>query len=654
MISKTTYPKRLKRSGSFLGVHFDFHARDDGNEIGKRTTKEMIEKIIDEVKPDYLQCDCKGHPGITSYPTEVGNRAELIAGDPLRIWREVTARRGVSLYMHYSGVWDTEAIKHHPDWARIDEKGEIDKNNTSVFGAYVDELLIPQLKELSDKYGIDGVWIDGDCWATCQDYGKNVIKLFKEKTGINEVPKKPEDPYFYEFTEFCRVGFRNYVKHYVDEIHKHNPNFEVASNWSFTSFMPEPVGIDVDFISGDYTLQDSVNSARFEGRCMANKGKPWDLMAWSFSSKWGEEVYSTKSVNQLKQEAAVVLSLGGGFQAYFTQKRDGSVNLWQMKLMSEVAKFCRERQSLCHRAEAVPQVALFYSAASFYRNNPRIFGGWNGGLRPMRGILQNLLETQNSVEVLAEFQLTGRMREYPLIVVPEWDYIEESFRQELLTYAKQGGKLLIIGPKAAKLFKEELGVEFVGDIEENTGRWIEYNGWLGGLKTSSQKVQLKEGTQEFGRMYSENDNVEPYDPAASIADYSKGKIAAVYLDLGIKYLEGATSTARDFIGGIVRELFPEPMVKVSGSHNVDVVVNNINETLAVNLVNTAGPHANNNVYVFDEIPAVGPLNITIQTKTKPKKVRLEPEGIDLEYLYSKGKVMITLPKLEIHSIITIK
>jgi len=62
---------------------------------------------------------------------------------------------------------------------------------------------------------------------------------------------------------------------------------------------------------------------------------------------------------KLEREAAIVVALGGGFQAYFTQRRDGSVRLEQMPAMAETAAFCRERQALCHRSEPVPQVALF-------------------------------------------------------------------------------------------------------------------------------------------------------------------------------------------------------------------------------------------------------------------------------------------------------
>jgi hypothetical protein len=42
------HPNRLKRSESFLGIHFDFHAGPDGKEIGKNTTREMIEAILDQ------------------------------------------------------------------------------------------------------------------------------------------------------------------------------------------------------------------------------------------------------------------------------------------------------------------------------------------------------------------------------------------------------------------------------------------------------------------------------------------------------------------------------------------------------------------------------------------------------------------------------
>ena len=357
-------PNRLRRDQSFFGIHFDFHAGDDCNEIGKNTTPGMVQTIIDLVKPDYIQTDCKGHAGYTSYPTKVGNRAPGFVGDPLRVWRDVTARNGVALYMHYSGVWDTRAIELHPEWAAIHADGTRDKERTSVFGTYVDQLLIPQLKELAGDYGVDGVWVDGECWATIPDYGERSLRLFQESTGINDIPKSPSDPHWYEWMQFHREGFRKYLRHYIAAVRSEYPNFQICSNWAYTHHMPEPVSAAVDFLSGDYTANNSVNSARFAGRYLAFQGTPWDLMAWSFS--YNPFPREQKTAIQLKREAAIVLALGGGFQAYFTQNRDGSVRLDEMQVMAEVAKFARERQPWCHHS-VNSQVAILLSLSDYHR-----------------------------------------------------------------------------------------------------------------------------------------------------------------------------------------------------------------------------------------------------------------------------------------------
>ena len=147
--------ERLRRDQSFLGIHFDFHANSSDSGIGVNTTPEMIQEILDKVHPDYIQIDCKGHPGYSSYPTLVGNPAPGVTGDPLAVWREVTARNGVALYLHYSGVWDSRAVELHPEWAVKDKDGNPSKNNTSVFSPYVEKLMIPQFKELAGKYGVD-------------------------------------------------------------------------------------------------------------------------------------------------------------------------------------------------------------------------------------------------------------------------------------------------------------------------------------------------------------------------------------------------------------------------------------------------------------------------------------------------------------------
>ncbi len=645
-----TVPRRLKRSESFLGIHFDFHAGNDCKEIGKNTTRAMVESIIDQIHPDYLQIDCKGHPGLSSYPTKVGHPAPGFVGDPLALWRQVTAERGVALYMHYSGVWDSEAIRRHPDWAVVNADGSRNPNATSFFGPYADKLMIPQLRELAGAYSVDGAWVDGECWASMPDFSEPALKAFHDATGIATVPHKPGDPYWFEFLQFHREAFRKHLRHYIEEVKATNPGMQICSNWAFTDHMPEPVTAPVDWISGDFSPEDSVNSARFSSRYMACQGLPWDLMAWSFARSPGAPEWRPKTAVQLEREAAVVLAEGGGFEAYFTQRRDGSVRLEQLPVMAEVAKFCRARQAICHHAEPVPQVAFLYSTAAHYHESNGLFPR---DLSRLRGTLQALLEGQQSVEVVSEHRLAGRMKSYPLIVVPETDSLEPKSRDELLAYVRGGGNLLLVGPKTAEPFAAELRISPAG-LTDSHDDFLAYAGAIAPTKGPTQAVRLEPGAERFGDLHATSKLASPSRPAASVARLGRGKIAATYFAFSQGYLSDRSTTTRAFLNDLARRLFPDPLVEVTGSADVDVSVKRSGGRLAVNLVNTAGPHADPNTPILVAIPPVGPLNLTIRTGQKPARVRLEPEGGSLPLTYEDGKTRVVVPRLEIHSVVVVE
>lgn len=657
-INASDNPPRLRRADSFFGLHFDFHASDDCTEIGRDVTPKMVHAIIDAANPDYIQCDNKGHRGLSSYPTKVGNPAPGFVRDALQIWRDVTRERGVALYMHHSGVWDREAVNQNPEWGVLrpdGSRGGIRGGMTSVFGPYADELLIPQLIELNDKYGVDGAWVDGECWATERDWNENALKLFSKQTGIKDIPESPEDEYWLEFSEFCREGFRNYLRHYVNMVHKHNPDFQIASNWAYTSFMPEEVTSPVDFISGDYDAIGSVNSARLDGRVMAQQGKAWDLMAWSFSHDWEVPGGAScmKTPVQLKQEASIVLALGGGFQAYFKQKRDASVYEWTIPLMKEIAQFCRERQDFCHKAKSVPQIGLILSTHAYYRKNQRLFAAWHGELNPFKGILRSLVHKQHVVDIVMEHHLKENIDRYPLLIWPEWETITPEFKKQLLMYVENGGKLIVMGVNGVKLFEEDLGIQMIGDPVDRI-HGLEHGDWIANVKSPSQKVKLGHDVSAFGKIYNQWIKKGDSHPAASIRSFGKGQIAGVYIDIGSWYLGGQTTVSRDFLSGLVDTLFEEPMVRVSGTRYVDVTLMEKDGKTMVHFINTAGPHANKDVYVFDEIPKVGPVQVSLRCKARPQSVFLEPGHRVPEYFYSEDQLSVQIPLVEIHDILVVE
>ena len=249
----------LRRADSFFGFHFDFHAGADCNQIGHLLTEEMIDTFLLQTQPDYIQVDCKGHNGYSSYPTQVGNQAPGFEKDILQLFREVTRKHHVALYVHYSGIWDNVAMQAHPEWAARHADGTPDTQKASFYGAYDDSLLIPQLKELAQR-GIDGIWVDGECWAAIPDYSDTMRVRYQELTGHTTLPQ-PGDADYKQFLELNRTAFRDHIRYYIDAVHKEYPDFQITSNWAYSSMMPEEIDTPVDYLSGDVAGQNGVYSS---------------------------------------------------------------------------------------------------------------------------------------------------------------------------------------------------------------------------------------------------------------------------------------------------------------------------------------------------------------------------------------------------------
>lgn len=635
----------------YAGLHLDFHAGLQDSGIGKHFSYELIDSMLQITKPDFIQVDCKGHPGISSYPTKVGNPAPAIEKDILRIWRDVTRKYHIPLYVHYSGIWDSEAIRKHPRWARINADGKADPNANSLFGPYKDSLLIPQLKELATVYQLDGVWVDGDCWMLGPDYSSQAIREFKKLYAKIPVPKKPGQPGYFEWMEFHRKAFRNYVTKYTDEVHKVAPEFKVTSNWSFSSMMPEPVDVPVDYLSGDVAGTNSLYSSAFQGRCLALQGKPWDLMSWSFA--WKNQSKATKSVVQLQQEAAEVVALGGGFQTYWQQNRDGSPEPYQFRKMAEIIAFCNQRKPYTFKGKSIPQIGLLYSTYDWRRiQTANLYS--SHGLNRITGVLNLLMDNQLAVDIVMDHQLEERMSSYPLLVVPEWGNMDPKINEKLKQYVNKGGKLLVIGAEAVADFSNELRVQLSDSVKKGFGLFAGFNNRILVTHTNYQTFNPQPGVQIIGQQLSADDwrLTTPYH-LASITDYGKGKIAGIYFDMGEFYDRNQNNLSLDLIKTVIEQMGTEFISVIKGSRKVHQVVTQNNGRLYVHLINTMGPHNNPNVLVYDEVAPVENIIVEIRNLVKPQSVRLQPGNREVSFSYTDKKIRLQLEQLKLYEIIEI-
>lgn len=665
------------RKDSFLGLHFDYHAQPKYGVQGINLKEEDIREICRSFHPDFIQIDCKGHPGWASYPSQIGNAMPEFAQDTLALWRRVTREEGVALYMHYSGVFDIKYCSEHPEENVINADGSPAHGTTRTDGKYVDDRMIPQLSELAEKYGVDGIWVDGDCWRARSDFHPETLANFEKEYGVTlggTLPATPADPYYEEFREYNRELFRRYLRHYVDVLHQKYPELQIASNWAFSDHMPEQVSANVDFLSGDLNPADSFHSARYAARALAQQEHPWDLMSWNFRRTVGDKGgVVAKHIKQIMQEASAVIALGGAYQNYVMQYFDGSPNMTDIRNLAPLFEFLRARQPYCFRGTPIHQAALLLSTYDRHREAKTLYA--RTGYKRIMGMTALLCDVGQSLEIICEHTLKKYRDEYKMIVVPElYSGLADETVESLMDYAKEGGALVLTGRKTCDLFARAGAPFEVGACNEFFGRGemaYDNGGDTGHADQSTQIFRPYYFTMDektFGIAYSPC-TVEAKDgkthallsdtllgersSLAVTAPYGKGSVTAIGFDVGSQYLGGMQYMQRDLVREITKDLYT-PMVQIEEAlGRLEIVVLNKDGKTMIQLVNGGGSHSNATCATDDYIPPVLDIRLALTTKTEPAKLILQPEGRELPFSYRNGVAMVSVDRVEIHNIIEV-
>ena len=664
--------KRKSRAECFWGMHSDFHAHPNyGTIIGATLKEKDIRSICENAKPDFIQIDCKGHTGYASYPTEMGN-AMPTAFDTLEMWRRITEEYGIRLYMHISGVIDLKYCEENPEGATVHSGGEI-SSSVRLDGKYLDEFFIPQVSELVEKYAIDGIWVDGDCWAVAVDYRPDALKRFEEKTGISlagSVPMKKGDLHFDELLEFTREEYRKYLNYYVDKLHEKYPNLEICANWAFSDNMPEPICANVDFLSGDLDPQNCVCAARYAGRMLALQGKPWDLMSWGFRySIYGTSLTPPKHPIQLMQEAATVIALGGAYQNNLLQFSDGSPDVDRIMMDVSLGEFMRVRRPYCHGGKIIDQAVMLVPSRDRYKEMSRPFS--REGKEKFYGLTSLLCDSGESLGIVNEYMLKDHISWYPLVILPElYSDLEADIVETLRSYVTEGGSLMITGIKTAKQLAD---AGFPYTAEEYT-RYPYFPGWCYKYK-GYVKRQFPDGMPAYLSVDGKADygvtvgaitvNAEKATvlatlhsslqdkngaPGAIVTSYGKGKLGVIGINIGTQYDNAVQYQHRDLIRKMTAMLY-NPIARVESADGIcEIVCLSVNGKLMLQVINAGGGHSDRHFSTENYIPSLENVVISLRDDIDVETVVLRPEGKSLDVSKCNGRNYFRIPKVDIHSI----
>ncbi len=661
------------RRDSFFGLHFDYHGKPMNGIQGNTLKEEDIRHICRTIKPDFIQIDCKGHPGWASYPSKIGNALPEFAQDTLALWRRVTREEDVALYLHYSGIYDIKYCLEHPEDNSMAADGSFVPGATRPDGRYVDDLLIPQLSELAEKYGVNGFWVDGECWKVSADFRPDTVKKFEAETGIDldgKLPSNREDPYFEEYREYNRELFKRYIRHYVDTLHERFPNLQIASNWAFSDHMPEVVSANVDFLSGDLNPQNSLQSARYAARALAQQNMPWDLMSWNFRWQVGNiSCCVPKHPNQILQEAASVIALGGAYQNYIMQFKNGEPNMFEIENMTALRDFVRARQDFCFRGKPIHEAALLLSTYDRAHESDGLYS--RNGYEKIFGMTALLCDVGQALEIVSEHTLKEQVSEFKMIVVPElYCGLEDDIIKLLLDYAKNGGRLVLCGKNTCRIFAKAGAPYTVEELPEFFEKnIIAYdNGFVDDAPhTKVYHFTTNKDKRNYGSLFRPasivsagvvlaevaDDIRKNGDPLVSTVAFGSGSVSAIGFDIGSQYLEAPQYTYRTLIKTLADSLYT-PVVNIeSVCGSLEIVPLIKDGKLMIQLVNGGGSHADAHLATDDRIAPALDIELSIALNDTPQALVLQPEARKLDFEWRDGRAYVRIDRIDIHSIIEV-
>jgi hypothetical protein len=639
----------------FCKSHPDFHAPAhvavggnlDGREYGRR---------LRECGADTVVVFAKCHYGFSYYPTRVGTPHPKLQKDMVGEIVEGCHAHDVAVVAYFSTFLDTAAVGQHPDWASRDREGNTEGGHygrVCVNGPYVDELLIPQGRELLEEYDVDEIFFD-----TMTQFSPCYCENCRREFG-DPIPNGPDDDDWLRYVRWYRERFAEFFSRVPREMHAVR-DIPCAFNWTWSARDPNSPPEGIDGLLGDD--QFGGESASFNCRYWAGVGLPFEYMTGRFVAGLGD--WNSGTPTMYRYTAAASIANGGGFWLIDRMLPDGSLQEEAYRTMSAPFHFIRRRMDYVRGAEHVPEIGVLNGWTHLVGPDLRYFPDSEARRArsfPYRGASELLITWGRHFTGLNEDRLAERARDYRLIIIPEQEFLRDDVADALRDYVEDGGRLLVTQSAEAEPVPEMLdlaGVEVDGFTDANLGYFpgdpdvLQRSPFARirpcGAEALLGYVRPVGGGARFGHGYAPPEAEGDF-PAATINHVGRGQVAYV----GAPVFEGYHRyydhhTARVVLDFVDR-LLPDPIVRSEGPPNVEVSAMRHGADLIVHLVNHNARERKSAGYVsvVHYMPELRDVRLSVRCAPGAGRVLSVPDEREVPFQESAGYLKLVIPRLHI-------
>lgn len=661
-------------SESFFLLHYDHpYSPSDEPSPGTGFEAEQFRRLLERVKPDAVHYHVKGPQGYVTYPTRFGNALYSATGDSLPDFllqvREITHEMGIRLILGYSGLVDYNAAATRMEWRRIGSNyGAYPNRALCPNAGYVDELLLPQLDEILERYAPDGLWLDAENWTVAPCYCsacETEFQMLHERSA----PLGRDESFWAEWLEFHRGSFERYMERTARFLRDRIEDFAYASNGAFALHHPDRVSNASDRLCQDLSPAYSLKQAGLEARFLDSRRVPFDLITWNQCSPrpWATSRSPAlpaypKSLDHLCQEGAVILANGGKWSVWVSAHADDSLPESQHETVAKAAEFARARQPWCLGTESGAYVAVLHSAATHQRAGNGLYDP-GPSLDRVRGAHQLLQELHHPHDVLNEVDLLANLHRYRVIVLPEQIDFPHSLDDHLVEWVAHGGRLIASGRVSPRVVEDiptfaieaALGVRWTG--AQDGEAYFQHRGLPLRIAAPTCAVVASGASTMLPRLLSGNEQWQRELELPGVTRNRVGDGEAFYIaaEVFAAYHRTQYPGLRALLGDILEAALPEPPLLTGAPPSVEITLRRREGELLVHLVNLSpGKSLAQNSAFIEAVPPAPGFTLTLALGEEPTEVVFQPDGVAAEFSYGNGVLTVVCPAVHLHVVLVVR
>ena len=417
-----------------VNIHWDNHGRP----LGQGTTAAEIARLFDGLEVDMIQVSARS--GYATYPSKVGVPNPLLESyDTMATWREVTRRLGTQLWVYINIIDAPHLVDKHPGWRRVDAKGSHSRvcNRPSADGSgWLEQMMIPMVREIIDRYGPDGFWFDGDWQIPKVCYCENCKAAWKEATGQDEPPKDAGDPDWPQWVQLEQERLDEYKRKLAEAIHAADPDCCYVSNWSWAISHRDPrtAPAFADVLSGDVgagSSHSALYGLRFASLMLsAQEHTPHDVMSAIYPKK-------VRTLPRMLQEGGLVMSSGSSWFLWVNQLKPE-----QFDHLRACCGLVDARREALGRTHSMNAVAVLLSETTWEHGPASPDADYFDGNSP-RNWAFALQDACYDVDVVNEQTLREQIGHWRVVIVANQRQVIPETLDVLRQFVERGGTLIV-------------------------------------------------------------------------------------------------------------------------------------------------------------------------------------------------------------------